>query len=805
MVFFEKLLAVGLLLVLSGCAVTPFKGAATDVVFKNKNHVTMVDMVKNDRTLLETMASRKDEVMATYAWCDASYTIRDYKEFMDCAEKILPMASKDEWKPGNYYPGSQDSWAEISAEILTWRSLLRQELGQFEQAEKDAEKALAILDSDWHNPINFHVGFRKAWRLRFIGANRAYGLVMARLGHREKAIESINKIKEVDNVIRRSYISKKKYPAIAHIHLALHDYEDAKDAIESYSGMGVGEILFAGVGAFGATAGLSAISLVGNAAVMTMQSFYEEIMQSFFHAKVAFETGDYVNAKIGYDALLGLKELGAVTGLHYVILHDRAQIYLNDGKRAEAIELLRQSVDVIESQRSSISTESSKIGFVGDKQKVYHALVSVLFDQGKYAEAFEYVERGKARALVDMLASKDDFRETSQNAKVSSLLKDLESLESSATTSFYRQGIDKEAYVRSGATEIKKKLQAQTPELASLVTVAAQSLEALQQILLPNETLVEYYYYDDDVYAFIVSRKTVEGIKLDVQNLPGKVHVFRKDIQNYQSSSYRLSSKELYTQLVKPLEGKLVHTKLIIVPHGALHLLPFNALHDGKQFIIEKYSIRVLPSASVMTFLGKNQLKAESLLALGNPDLGNPEYDLPFAQAEAVNVAKKVRGGKVLLRKDATETAVKQYGASFRYLHFATHGTFDAEKPLTSGLMLAKDASNDGVLSVGELYDLELNAELVTLSACETALGKITNGDDVVGFTRGFLYAGARSIVSSLWQVDDQATSLLMDSFYTNLHTKDKRDALRKAQLDVKKSYNEHPFFWGAFQLTGSM
>ena len=148
---------------------------------------------------------------------------------------------------------------------------------------------------------------------------------------------------------------------------------------------------------------------------------------------------------------------------------------------------------------------------------------------------------------------------------------------------------------------------------------------------------------------------------------------------------------------------------------------------------------------------------------------------------------------------------VKKIGKHFRCVHFATHGTFNPEKPLQSGLMLASDSKNDGILTVGELYDLNLNADLVTLSACETGLGKVANGDDVVGFTRGFLYAGTNSIVSSLWKVDDKATAILMQQFYTALKNNDKRSALRMAQLKVKNSYNPHPYFWAAFQLTGSV
>ncbi|MBI2509532.1 MAG: CHAT domain-containing protein [Betaproteobacteria bacterium] len=138
----------------------------------------------------------------------------------------------------------------------------------------------------------------------------------------------------------------------------------------------------------------------------------------------------------------------------------------------------------------------------------------------------------------------------------------------------------------------------------------------------------------------------------------------------------------------------------------------------------------------------------------------------------------------------------------FPRIHLATHGKFQAESPLDSGLMLARDGENDGLLRVGELYSMDLDAELVTLSACETGLGKVDNGDDVVGLTRGFLYAGARSIVASLWSVEDRATAELMKAFYEGLQGAGKRDALRQAQLKTRAAF-PHPYFWAAFQLVG--
>ncbi|MEC8228859.1 MAG: CHAT domain-containing protein, partial [Pseudomonadota bacterium] len=131
-------------------------------------------------------------------------------------------------------------------------------------------------------------------------------------------------------------------------------------------------------------------------------------------------------------------------------------------------------------------------------------------------------------------------------------------------------------------------------------------------------------------------------------------------------------------------------------------------------------------------------------------------------------------------------------------------GEFNPEEPLSSRLLLVGDESNDGSLTVGELYDLELNSELVTLSACQTGLGDVQSGDDVIGLTRGFLFAGAANIVASLWMVDDEATARLMVNLYNNLQSQDKQQSLRNAQLSVKNNYQAHPYYWAAFQLTGA-
>lgn len=533
-----------------------------------------------------------------------------------------------------------------------------------------------------------------------------------------------------------------------------------------------------------------------------------ELPTHYIKNKCLLETGELTAARAGYDKLLKIPQTRQSGDLYWLILSDRGRIAVAQGDREKAIDLYMTAVEVIEQQRSSINTEASKIGFVGNKQGVYADLVEQLVESARFEEAFEYTERAKARALVDMLASKRSFQggESTDTTRLNNLLEELERIEMDSIVQKSEASSQHQAAVRGIVVEITDKISDTNPELASLVTVNPPKLSEIQRLIPSDETLIEYFGTKDKLFVFVVTREGIRGLTLDAPELTEEIDAIRKTLMLRDSKEFKVAGQTLYGELIQPLEGMIASKNLTIVPHGAIHYLPFYALYSGENFLIDNYSIRVLPSGSVMKFL-KNSKKdqAGTILAFGNPNLGDPIYDLPGAEKEAIAVTRDQPNSKLFMRGQATETRAKQLGEHFRYVHFATHATFDAEKPLASGLLMTADGANDGVLTVGELYDLRLNADLVALSACETALGKVASGDDVVGFTRGFLYAGARSIVSSLWKVDDQATSILMQEFYKQLQIDDKREALRAAQLKVKNTYNSHPYYWAAFQITGAV
>jgi CHAT domain-containing protein len=342
------------------------------------------------------------------------------------------------------------------------------------------------------------------------------------------------------------------------------------------------------------------------------------------------------------------------------------------------------------------------------------------------------------------------------------------------------------------------------PVLASLVSVEAASADEVRGLLAADETLVEYYAHEGDLFAFVLDQDGVSATRLDGASLAEDVAELRARVQDRRSFDPGGAAHALHRRLIAPLAAQLGPGPITVVPHGALHYLPFPALWDGSAYLVDTHPVRVLPSASLLRFLGGGTAAArQGLLAVGNPDLGDPRQALRFAEEESVAISRTRPESVVLLRRDATETAVRNLGGRFRQLHFATHGRFDAARPLDSGLLLAPDARHDGVLRVDEIFNLQLRADLVTLSACETGLGHVASGDDVIGLSRGFLYAGARSIVASLWSVDDRATSALMTSFYTRLEAGDRREALRRAQLDTRSRW-AHPYYWAAFQLVGA-
>jgi len=663
----------------------------------------------------------------------------------------------------------------VGADLTVYPQVLRGQVyldqGELQKAIQEGSLAYKLLHEEGREKSSFYTS-------QLIGIYDILGVAHALAGNRGEAQKIADALQNVNITVMNG---PEKYSALARISMALKEYDHALTAIRNPDAKVTGTIT-----AF-------------------FDQTFQEIPNLYILSKSLYETGNVKEAKEGYDQLLGHPQIEQIGGIYWIVLLDRAGIALAEGRKGVAEEMLKKAVDVIEKQRSSIHSEAGRIGFVGDKQTAYAELTALLLADGRYAEAFAYVERAKARALVDLLASQKNINiRGGQTEQIKTTLAELAKAENDLNVVVKTEHKEGQGKSRSIVVALKKDLREKAPELAALVSVTTPAAAEIQSRIKDDETLLEYYCTGKEWYVFVLTGKTIVAKKLPGADLENNIDALRKNITTRNLPEFSQYSRMLYRQLLASAIPAVNTKKLIIVPHGALHYLPFAALSDNNQYLIDRFSIRMLPSASVLNFL-KVQAKQGNggALIFGNPKLGDPKYDLKFAQDEALAIGKIIPASHVLLRSEASKTNLQNLGSRYSMIHLAVHGAFDLETPLHSALLLAADRNNDGLLRASDLYNLSLSADLVTLSACETALGKVATGDDVVGFTRGFLYAGARSLISSLWQVDDEATRDLMVNFYTNLSKTSKDEALRQAQLKVKKQY-PHPYYWAAFLLTGS-
>jgi CHAT domain-containing protein len=734
--------------------------------------------------------------------CYKAYHKRKYDFFFKCEPFFRKAMDRNDTKRSFTISPLDNlyfNYKSLNVLLNVFKTNVAIEFGDYELANSTILNARKIQESNNHES-NTNVAYSRYNSPKLYvegGLIHAEGLVYAAKNNYEKVDYKIQQLVKVGHY-QQSTINKKSHYKQELIHRVLSLYMAKKDyagafkylASSSKDDLSFGDIFSSLMGG-----GVPLLGLIVTPITVVSAYSYDSTMLNYLELKLKFENKKSDDLVSMYEKLLENKDFQLIPNLYFSALHDRARLSLSDNDLTTASFYLKESIKEIEKNRSTISLEATKIGYFANKQKVYSDLVAVLLRQNNISEAYENVEKAKSRALVDVLASKKQFG--NQSTKKSNRLLaeldqvELESLQLASNTN------------RTRSVEIQKNMEATDKQLSSLISVKSTTASEIQSKLKKNEVLVEYYGNNENYFIFILTKNSIKSVKINSSNLESLVTNYRAALSTRDSKKYKSASKTLYNTVIKPVKHLIKGKKLTVVPHGSLHYVPFASLWDGKRYLVQNYQIRILPSASVLEFLQKKvENKAGNLLILGNPDLGDPQYDLPAAQEESLRLAKRVKGSKVLLRKKATETALKKYGSSFKNIHFAMHGLFEAEKPLTSGLFLAPDSENDGRLTVSELYDLDLNADLVTLSACETALGETKSGDDVIGFTRGFLYAGANSIVSSLWEVDDIATRDLMLRFYKELKSNNKARALQKAQLRVMKKY-PHPYYWAAFQLTG--
>ena len=603
-----------------------------------------------------------------------------------------------------------------------------------------------------------------------------------------------------------------------------------------------------------ALAGLEAAN-IKRATVVTLNNMAASYLmqQKYTDALAVAEEAVALSSDKGRKGDLSL----ALTNLGY------SQLGLN--RLSEARQSFTEAVSLVENMRARIAgdvQESQR--YFEEGLQAHHGLLSVLVKQNETREALTFAERGKARALLDILqqgrvrvlktmTAEEQDEERRLKSQITYLNRQL-----ARFTQLEKQA-DKQDGDRVAELEIRlekarlayeafqNKLYAAHPELktqrgeAPIVTA-----NELAELLPDDRTvLLEYVVTEDSTYLFAITRgeNTKRGEKaeavVEVYTLPIKREELAKRIETFREQlatrdlGFRPTALNLHDLLLKPVQVQLRgKTKLIIAPDSNLWDLPFQALMNSSgRYLIEDVSISYAPSLTVlreMTKRQKNQPPSSvpaTLLAIGNPLSGRETGNhagptlrdrnlapLPEAEQE-VKALGRLYGAarsKIYIGAEAREDRVKSEASQARILHFTTHGTLNNASPMYSYLTLAEGGANDdGRLEAWELMQLDLKADLAVLSACETARGRIGAGEGMIGFSWAMFIAGVPSIVVSQWKVESAGTRDLMVSFHRSLTgaaktQPTKTDALRQAALTLmKKPETRHPFYWAGFVLVG--
>ncbi|MFQ5671774.1 MAG: CHAT domain-containing protein [Nitrospinales bacterium] len=507
-------------------------------------------------------------------------------------------------------------------------------------------------------------------------------------------------------------------------------------------------------------------------------------------------------------AALGIPEV------RWRALRGQGMCLAQTGRPDEAVAAYKKAVDTVEKMRAAIKIEEFQNGFLTDKQDVYKELILLLLDQGKNEESFSFAERAKSRSFIDLLGNnkinlKNEVsqklydRLIRQKNKIRKLEEALgRSGDGDKTRQLSAQLVAERDRYRDFLIDAKE----QSPQISSFIAVESIGLKQLQGLLEINVALVEYLVTKDELVAWVVKKDglAVARTQVSEQDLARVVKDYRKRMQ--QSAPMDDTSARLYAWVIKPIEEHIRGTRILgLIPNGILHYVSFASLKGDGGYLVEQHPLFYSPSASVLqyTFARKfDKSKIVKVLAVGNPDLGSLNYDLPLAELEARSIKWDFPQIDLLTGDKARESWIKEHINDYQIIHIASHGEFDAVNPLFSALKLTRDESDDGNFEVNEVFAVNVNADLVTLSACQTGLGKIVGGDELVGLNRAFIYAGTHAILSSLWRVSDISTAILVKHFYRIYAREEKAESLRKAQLLVKKLY-PHPSYWAGFNLTG--
>jgi len=476
----------------------------------------------------------------------------------------------------------------------------------------------------------------------------------------------------------------------------------------------------------------------------------------------------------------------------------------------------------VEQMRRGVTAEESRLAFAVDKSAVYEALVLDRLQHGgrrALRQALVFAERGKARALAEHLARGSSALGAgrSRTRKLLQRLLDLERrlavaesrLQEPAVVGLRGARIEAITLLTRSRMQTLALLSRRDAERAALAGARLPDCSAALRALAPDEVILEYTQAGGALHLFAIERNRVEAFVdlIDVERLSrlinlvgfhlGKGALGEDHAERFGGlieGTVRAHLAELHSVLLGPIAARLDGKRVRIVPHGVLHGLPFHALEGGGCALVERCTVSYVPSLATLQLLRQRQVAASAAPVI----LGVADHVAPLIQREVDLVRRRVRRARVYRGRAATSEALLPRGRRPALLHVACHGFYGQGGPWDSALRLG-----DAWFSLSDLYALRGMARLVVLSGCETGKGTVYSGDEWIGLVRGFLQAGARAVVASMWEVHDRCTVALMGDFYRNLTagfpvaqalTLAQREARRRESLTLR---------WAPFAVIG--
>jgi CHAT domain-containing protein/Tfp pilus assembly protein PilF len=529
------------------------------------------------------------------------------------------------------------------------------------------------------------------------------------------------------------------------------------------------------------------------------------------------------------------------------VLATLARIDRHRGRPESAGDTLRAALETLETLQGRLGDPNQKAAFLATQREVVGLHIDLLMerhhqhpDQGHDRAALEASERARSRSLLAMLEGAGAGLDAAGDPALAERLRAAERRFTAQTRRRIEQpealAVEQDFYrALTDLDNARAALRRQSPRYAALRQPQTLDTRAIQALLDPDTVLLEFFLGGERSFLWWVTPTAVDTFELPpapvVEELARQVHRRFSGIHQ-RTSADREALAALGRMLLGPVADRLQGQRLVIVADGALHAVPFAALplpEIGEPLLVH-HEVVHLPSASVLAAQRREfvprpgttktvAILADPLFDRRDPRIaptsaGSEALDrLPHTRREAEAIAALVPAERRLLALDGAARRSRVVDGElndYRILHFATHGFVNPRTPELSGLMLSRVNTDgeavDGFLGLHAVANLELSAELVVLSGCQTALGKAMRGEGWVGLTRGFLYAGVPRVVASLWQVRDEATATLMAHFYRAMLVDGERPAaaLRAAQLSLRQERRfRDPFYWAAFGLQG--